>query len=147
MDGLVEVPRKLTHLGAFITSPTLQYFNNDRLHLKPSELTYADRIFSSARVLDAVCLLLNDVSVDPSSTGAKKASVFNPLNPVKPEHLVIGSGATGILDQLFWALCEPNDGVLLSTPYYNGFVSCSETVECSQSRLVSTLFLHCRITT
>jgi aspartate/methionine/tyrosine aminotransferase len=37
-----------------------------------------------------------------------------------PEDLVIVSGASSALDILAYSLCEPGDGILVPTPYYNG---------------------------
>lgn len=95
----------------------LRYFNEHRLHLSPGELTYADRTTSSARLVDALANLWNKYTPDWPEDNASPL----PLTPVKPEHIAIASGATGILDELFWCICNPGDGVLLSAPYYNAF--------------------------
>lgn len=104
----------------------LQYFNHNRLSLHPGELTYGDRIFTSARLLDALCNLFDNVPDGiPAGEPSKKLPHGAPgpsnIEPVKPEHLIIGTGASGILDGLFWSTCDESDGILLSTPYYNGF--------------------------
>ena len=39
---------------------------------------------------------------------------------VSADDLVMVSGASAALDILAYALCEPGDGILLPTPYYNG---------------------------
>ncbi|PWN47858.1 PLP-dependent transferase [Violaceomyces palustris] len=97
-----------------------QYFNQNRLSLSAPELTYPNRVHSSARLLDAICHLVNDVPNasfrDPSGVAAPK-----PFVRVKPEHIAVGPGATSVLDTLFWCLCNAGDGVLMSVPYYNGF--------------------------
>lgn len=90
----------------------LKWVNSDRLKLQPPELTYGDRISSSTRLVKALCTLFNDV---PMGLDADKPKL---IKPVVPDHIVVGSGATGILDALFLVLCNPGDGVLLSVPYY-----------------------------
>lgn len=39
---------------------------------------------------------------------------------VDPEDLVMVAGASAALDILAYALCEPGDGIVVPTPYYNG---------------------------
>ncbi|EPQ27755.1 uncharacterized protein PFL1_04892 [Pseudozyma flocculosa PF-1] len=81
------------------------------------QLTYADRMTASSRLFKAIAGLFNTKTPDYPESNRSPL----PLLGVEPEHIAIGSGATGILDQLFWALCDHGDGVLLSTPYYNAF--------------------------
>ncbi|PWZ01870.1 PLP-dependent transferase [Testicularia cyperi] len=114
-------PNGIVNLGVADNSlcrpEMLRYFNHHRLHLAPAELTYADRFTSSLRLVKALCNLWNEYTPDwPESDSSPL-----PLKKVEPEHIAIASGATGILDQLFWSLCDKNDGVLLSAPYYNAF--------------------------
>ncbi len=88
-----------------------------RLQLSPADLTYADRFTTSTRLLEAIAKLFNEYTPDwPDTTRSPK-----PRTKVVPDHIAIASGATGILDELFWNLCDEGDGVLLSTPYYNAF--------------------------
>lgn len=103
--------------NALMRDELIQWFNADRLKLQPRELNYGDRLFSSVRLVDALCKLFNEV---PMGLSTEKPHL---VQEVKPEHIVVGSGATGILDALFTILCNPGDGVLLSVPYY---VSASE---------------------
>ncbi|KAK9704542.1 hypothetical protein K7432_010122 [Basidiobolus ranarum] len=53
------------------------------------------------------------------------ASLFNrnlhPTKPISSKHLTIHNGAGPALDQLTFALCDPGDGILITTPYYGGF--------------------------
>jgi histidinol-phosphate/aromatic aminotransferase/cobyric acid decarboxylase-like protein len=93
----------------------VDFFNAEgRLNLEPRDLTYADRLFSSARLIKALIKLINTVPDGLHSADDWVA----PIKPVKDEHIFVGSGATGVLDALFWALCDPGDGVLISVPYY-----------------------------
>lgn len=96
----------------------LDYFlAKDRLQLLPADLTYADRFTTSSRLLKAIAALFNQRQPDwPEATTSPL-----PLKKVEVDHIAIASGATGILDQLFWNLCDTGDGVLLSAPYYNAF--------------------------
>ena len=96
----------------------LSYFlSHDRLQLSPADLTYADRFTSSTRLLESISCLFNHYTPDWPEGNASPL----PLKKVTPSHIAIASGATGILDELFWNICDQGDGVLLSTPYYNAF--------------------------
>lgn len=96
----------------------LEYFlAKDRLKLSPADMTYADRFTSSTRLLEAIADLFNERHSDWPE--AEKSPL--PLNKVQPDHIAIASGATGVLDELFWNICDEGDGVLLSLPYYNAF--------------------------
>ncbi|KXJ88829.1 putative aspartate aminotransferase [Microdochium bolleyi] len=46
---------------------------------------------------------------------------FHPHTSVNADHIVIGEGATSILEILAFALMSPGDGLLLSRPIYNGY--------------------------
>lgn len=95
----------------------VNFFNEKgKLNLEPRDLTYADRIFASERLIKALERLLNKV---PDGLHDAK-SWTPPLKTVEEKHILVGSGATGILDALFWALCDPGEGVLISVPYYVG---------------------------
>ncbi|SNX86835.1 related to 1-aminocyclopropane-1-carboxylate synthase 1 [Melanopsichium pennsylvanicum] len=93
------------------------FLSKDRLKLSPADLTYADRFTASTRLLESIAALFNERTPDwPDSEQSPK-----PITKVQVDHIAIGSGATGILDQLFWNICDQDDGVLLSSPYYNAF--------------------------
>jgi len=40
---------------------------------------------------------------------------------VEPSKLGIANGAGPLVEMLFWALCDENDGVIVPAPYYSGF--------------------------
>jgi len=40
---------------------------------------------------------------------------------INPEHITLSSGASSILNQLFYTLAEPGDAVLIPAPYYAAF--------------------------
>jgi len=48
---------------------------------------------------------------------------FNPVVPVRKEHVYFTAGCTALLDQFFWTLCDEGDGVLIGKPSYGGFVT------------------------
>ncbi|GAC94651.1 aspartate aminotransferase [Pseudozyma hubeiensis SY62] len=96
----------------------LEFFlAKDRLHLSPADMTYANRLTSSTRLLEAIASLFNDYKPDWPEGDASPL----PIKKVEVDHIAIASGATGVLDELFWNLCDEGDGVLLSAPYYNAF--------------------------
>ncbi|KAF9433135.1 hypothetical protein BGZ76_009835 [Entomortierella beljakovae] len=46
---------------------------------------------------------------------------FEPLERVLPEHIVIAAGCSAIVDNFTFSVCDPGDGILISTPFYGGF--------------------------
>lgn len=108
--GIADNSLCRTELVDFFTSP-------GRLKLEPKDLTYADHFYASGRVLKAIAGLYNEV---PDGLYSEK-EWKPPIKPVEMEHILIGNGATEIIDACFWDLCDEGDGVLLSAPYYNAF--------------------------
>ncbi|KAH8801500.1 1-aminocyclopropane-1-carboxylate synthase-like protein 1 [Xylogone sp. PMI_703] len=47
---------------------------------------------------------------------------FNPKEPILPEHVTTGAGATALLDALGFALADEGEGILISQPLYVGFI-------------------------
>ncbi|KAF2258874.1 PLP-dependent transferase [Lojkania enalia] len=48
-------------------------------------------------------------------------SYFNPIHPVKTEHIVLTSGASSALETLIHAICDDGDSVLVPGPYWYGY--------------------------
>lgn len=46
---------------------------------------------------------------------------FCPRVPVVPSQVATGPGATACIDALLYNICDPGDGVLVPSPYWNGF--------------------------
>jgi len=46
---------------------------------------------------------------------------FYPVTEVNPGEIIVGSGVSGILDQLVWVTCNAGDGILIGRPVYSGF--------------------------
>ncbi|KAF8251923.1 ACC synthase [Wilcoxina mikolae CBS 423.85] len=46
---------------------------------------------------------------------------FCAVQPVQPEHIVVSSGVTAVLDMLAWTLADAEDGVMFGRPLYNAF--------------------------
>ncbi|KAK0559504.1 hypothetical protein OC844_004362 [Tilletia horrida] len=105
--------------NALLRAEILDYLNGRPLHLVGPELTYADRICAQSSLLAALAHLFNEVpdGLDLSTFQEKR----KPLKRIEPEHIVVGTGATGVLDSLFFCLGDEGDGVLVSSPWYNGF--------------------------
>ncbi|KAK0557186.1 hypothetical protein OC846_000636 [Tilletia horrida] len=105
--------------NAVLRPEILEYFNSTPLRLTGPEMTYADRVCAQSSVLKALAHLYNTVpdGLDSSTFEARR----KPLVPVIEDHLSVGSGASGILDSLMSCIADEGDGILLTTPYYNGF--------------------------
>ncbi|PGH04255.1 hypothetical protein GX51_03600 [Blastomyces parvus] len=63
---------------------------------------------------------------------------FNPCVPVRSHHIVAGSGPTSCLDTLLYKICDPEDGVLVPGPYWNGDEAEFRTHPSAQPVLVKT---------
>lgn len=97
----------------------IEFYNSPgKLALKPQDLTYADRGMCSKRLLDAICAMVNTTPDGFFFEDDKKDQWPKPIKEIKIEHIVVGNGATGVLDALFWALINDGDGILLSQPHY-----------------------------
>jgi aspartate/methionine/tyrosine aminotransferase len=70
-------------------------------------LTYGDGASGSKRLRAAVSHFVN--------------RHFNPIYPVKPEHLSISNGVTTSIEGCAFALGDHGDGFLLGQPYYGSF--------------------------
>ncbi|KAE8242567.1 hypothetical protein A4X13_0g7106 [Tilletia indica] len=116
-------PEGVVFLGladnALVRQEILDYLNSRPPHLVGPELTYADRICAQTSLLRALAHLYNFVpdGVDHATFEAQR----KPILPVTVDHIIVGSGASGALDALFFCIASAGDGVLLSAPYYNGF--------------------------
>uniref|UniRef100_A0A0W0EV08 Aminotransferase class I/classII large domain-containing protein n=1 Tax=Moniliophthora roreri TaxID=221103 RepID=A0A0W0EV08_MONRR len=47
---------------------------------------------------------------------------LKPRIPITPQVTAVGPGIGGIFAQLIWHLCDPGDGVLMTTPFYRDYV-------------------------
>lgn len=97
----------------------VEFFNAPgRLGLKPQDLTYADQGMCSKRLLIAICKLVNTIPDGFFFEDDKRERWPKPITEIKPEHIVVGNGVTGILDAVFWALLDDEEGLLVSQPHY-----------------------------
>ncbi|KAI8363515.1 pyridoxal phosphate-dependent transferase [Mortierella sp. GBAus27b] len=46
---------------------------------------------------------------------------FAPHEPVRAEHIVVAAGCSAIIDNFTFCVCDPGDGILITTPFYGGF--------------------------
>ncbi|KAF8985539.1 hypothetical protein BGZ46_003828 [Entomortierella lignicola] len=46
---------------------------------------------------------------------------FAPHEPVLGEHIVIAAGCSSIVDNFTFSVCDPGEGILITTPFYGGF--------------------------
>ncbi|GAP85670.2 putative 1-aminocyclopropane-1-carboxylate synthase-like protein 2 [Rosellinia necatrix] len=75
--------------------------------LTDEHLSYQKNYGGNPELLDATSAMLN--------------RFFAPRSPVRPEHIVVGAGAAAILDSIDFAICEPDDGLLIDAPMWEGF--------------------------
>jgi 1-aminocyclopropane-1-carboxylate synthase len=71
------------------------------------DFTYGDGLCGTTRLFGALAKFFNEW--------------FKPIKPVEQSHIITGSGASCILNQLFRAITDAGDGVLIAGPYYPGF--------------------------
>ena len=96
------------------------YFNDVGLQLDGSELAYNNRLTTSMKLVEALCYLFNNVPdgvIEKNDWESRK-----PLRAIEPSHVHVGNGAGGVINATIYSLCDSGEGVLLSEPYYNGFL-------------------------
>ncbi|GAA5824944.1 hypothetical protein JCM11251_006033 [Rhodosporidiobolus azoricus] len=77
------------------------------LKLLHTDLTYGQSILGSNRIFSAL-----------SSTYAR---FFNPVTPVKAEHICTSNGVSSMIEHLAACTADEGDCWLIPAPYYNGF--------------------------
>ncbi|KAK6538739.1 hypothetical protein TWF694_010313 [Orbilia ellipsospora] len=81
----------------------------DRIKVNPFSLTYGQGPGGSPILKKALAGLYN--------------RKFSPTFEVKAEHIVIGSGVSGVLDLLCHSIGDEGDAILIGRPIYTGFVN------------------------
>ncbi|OTB04088.1 hypothetical protein M426DRAFT_59221 [Hypoxylon sp. CI-4A] len=76
-------------------------------HLEPRHFSYPRGFSGEPDLLDACAAFFN--------------GYFNPLVPVLPSHISTAAGASSCIDALLFNICEAGDGILIPSPYWNGF--------------------------
>ncbi|CCO37749.1 hypothetical protein BN14_11908 [Rhizoctonia solani AG-1 IB] len=83
-----------------------QGYMNTQFHLLPEHLMYRWRLSHGT--------IPSTFQALPEFFNA----YFEPLIPVKRNHCVHGNSLSSVFAQFIAAVCEPGDGVLMSSPYY-----------------------------
>ncbi|KAG8794544.1 hypothetical protein FRC12_023753 [Ceratobasidium sp. 428] len=104
-EGIIKLA---TAENSLLTTELLEYFNT-HFELTPSHLKYRWTLLNGYE------------SSTKEALPAYFNAYFNPRIKVLPEHCVHGDGTGSLLAQTIWALCEPGDGVLMATPYYDSY--------------------------
>ncbi|KZT54836.1 PLP-dependent transferase [Calocera cornea HHB12733] len=94
--------------NSLLHAELVEYYNS-KFHLEPVDFTYGNDLSGSMRLSKALARMFN--------------AYFEPVTPVKPEHMLAGAGCSAVLDMLAFHLGDPGDGVLIPVPYYVGFNS------------------------
>ncbi|GAA5891126.1 hypothetical protein JCM5296_004900 [Sporobolomyces johnsonii] len=100
-----------------------EYFEKN-FKLEYHDFTYGTSLSGSVRLFAALRHLFD--------------THFKARTPVLREHVVAGSGCGSVIDLLVSVLADEGDGILVSTPHYNGFTfgfSCRDGVEAVGVRL------------
>ncbi|KAF9197076.1 hypothetical protein BGZ50_000026 [Haplosporangium sp. Z 11] len=48
---------------------------------------------------------------------------FNPQDRVQAEDIVLAAGCSAIVDMFTFCVCDPSDGIMITTPFYGGFIT------------------------
>src|SRR5947209_11602562 len=83
-------------------------YSNITFDLPEAALTYGDGASGSKRLRAAISHFVN--------------RHFDPVCPVKPEHLNVSNGVTASIEGCAFALGDHGDGFLLGQPYYGSFL-------------------------
>lgn len=105
-------PNGIVSLGVaenLLCAEEIMAFAKDAIvnNLSAMDLTYGDNLWGSKRLHKALAGFFN--------------RYFDPAERVEPDHMISGVGVSALLDQLFHAILDEQDGVLLLSPYYAGF--------------------------
>ncbi|CCO36081.1 1-aminocyclopropane-1-carboxylate synthase-like protein 1 Short=ACC synthase-like protein 1 [Rhizoctonia solani AG-1 IB] len=100
--------RMATAENSLLTTELLEYFNT---HFK---LTHFHMKYRPSLV-DGYVQSTEDVLPSYYTT------YFKPRIPITSQHCVHADGIGSLLAQVFWALCQVGDGVLMATPYYDSY--------------------------
>ncbi|CAE6450411.1 unnamed protein product [Rhizoctonia solani] len=104
-DGIIKIAIAENSL---LSTELVQYFNT-HFKLTPSHLKYRPSL------VDGYVNSTEDI-LPPYYT-----TYFKPRIPITQEHCVHADGIGSLLAQVFWALCDVGDGVLMTTPYYDRY--------------------------
>ncbi|KAK5988155.1 Aminotransferase verI [Cladobotryum mycophilum] len=80
---------------------------NCKKNLKEKHLSYANGLGGTPELLAAASTFFNHF--------------FSPVIPVKPEHIVTGTGLSAVLDTLMNDICDEGDGLLVTAPFWGSF--------------------------
>ncbi|KAF8729326.1 NADH:flavin oxidoreductase / NADH oxidase family, partial [Rhizoctonia solani] len=94
--------------NSLLSTELVQYFNT-HFKLTTSHLKYRPSL------VDGYVNSTEDI-LPPYYT-----TYFKPRIPITQEHCVHADGIGSLLAQVFWALCDVGDGVLMTTPYYDRY--------------------------
>ncbi|EPS38744.1 hypothetical protein H072_7483 [Dactylellina haptotyla CBS 200.50] len=82
------------------------YYEN-KIQVSPFSLTYGEGPGGSSILRNALASLYN--------------GKFSPTFEVKPEHIFVGSGVSGVLDLLCHSIADEGEAILIGRPIYTGF--------------------------
>ncbi|KAG9124277.1 hypothetical protein FRC07_012158 [Ceratobasidium sp. 392] len=104
-SGIIKLA---TAENSLLTTELLKYFNAN-FELTPSHLKYRWTLLNGYErsVKQALPEYFN--------------AHFKARMDILSNHCVHGDGIGSLLAQVIWALCEPGDGVLMATPYYDSY--------------------------
>jgi len=66
-----------------------------------------------------------------------QSQLFRRDRPVSPDHVIVANGVSPLIEEMSLALCDEGDGVILPSPYYQGFVT-----DCTIRARCTLLFAH-----
>ncbi|KAH0490129.1 hypothetical protein TgHK011_001612 [Trichoderma gracile] len=75
--------------------------------LKEEHLSYASGLGGTSELLGSLSVFFNHF--------------FSPRTPVRPEHIVTGTGCSSVLDTLINDICDEGDGLLVTAPMWGSF--------------------------
>ncbi|KAL7905942.1 PLP-dependent transferase [Trichoderma velutinum] len=75
--------------------------------LKEGHLSYANGLGGAPELLESLSTFFNHF--------------FSPIVPIRPEHIVTGTGCSTVLDTLIHDICDVGDGLLVTAPMWGSF--------------------------
>ena len=103
-------PNGLINLGiaenSLLADEILDYYNKNN-NINKVDLTYGDSLSCGQELARAMKVFYNNT--------------LKPLQPFEGKDFIVGVGMSAVISQLAFYLGDVGDGILIGTPYYNGF--------------------------
>lgn len=90
-----------------MTERVLEYVNKIDIHMTRLDMSYGEGWWGTLRFRKALAQFMR--------------RRFKSVYKIDPDDLIVATGLTSIAQVASFAICDPGDGILFSSPIYQGF--------------------------